>query len=304
MSNSNYTRLVISTQPNFSGNEAQNIDPLSLSNKVPKIAVSSNSLGNWLEEKTVITHLEVHKKDVRVKRKRIDKDCNKNVTRRAKICMFSRKQLLSLKSLIRNTDVNFNSFLTLTYPTDYPTNGKAVKLHREKLLKRLGRQYDKFGYLWVLEWQARGAPHIHIGTSIDLFKAGEVGIKWRQNKAGNLVSYRTCHESEAALFEAWGEVVGDYGRVGFEVVDSHEGVANYLLKSLESSQKIVPTNYHHAGAFWGASRDMRDKPQIIEPSGKVLAVVNSLSRVVKKGYIPTTLYDASEPIKASLDTLF
>lgn len=53
-------------------------------------------------------------------------------------------------------------FLTLTYPSSWPT-ARESKKHLSSFIKRLKRRYgDDLGYIWKLEFQKRGAPHYHI----------------------------------------------------------------------------------------------------------------------------------------------
>jgi hypothetical protein len=58
------------------------------------------------------------------------------------------------------------AMVTLTYPGDWLTvapAGKAVKRHLDLWRKRFEREYgEKARYIWKLEFQGRGAPHIHL----------------------------------------------------------------------------------------------------------------------------------------------
>ena len=59
---------------------------------------------------------------------------------------------------------------TLTYPDDWLTvapDGKAVKKHLKKLRKRWERAWgEPMLAIWKLEFQRRGAPHIHLYTMV------------------------------------------------------------------------------------------------------------------------------------------
>jgi len=58
------------------------------------------------------------------------------------------------------------AMVTLTYPGAWETvapNGAAVKRHMVLWRKRFCREYgEKVRYIWKLEFQRRGAPHIHL----------------------------------------------------------------------------------------------------------------------------------------------
>lgn len=52
-------------------------------------------------------------------------------------------------------------FTTLTYPAEFPAHCVA-KNDLRAFLKRIGRRFGKYGAIWRIENQKRGAPHFHI----------------------------------------------------------------------------------------------------------------------------------------------
>lgn len=58
-------------------------------------------------------------------------------------------------------------FVTLTYPADFPTDGRVMTRHLEKFTRRLERRYSVVSYAWKKEYQRRGAPHYHLMLRID-----------------------------------------------------------------------------------------------------------------------------------------
>lgn len=53
--------------------------------------------------------------------------------------------------------------VTLTYPADFPVDGKLVKQHFLRWLKRTERKQQRpLQCVWKLEYQRRGAPHFHV----------------------------------------------------------------------------------------------------------------------------------------------
>jgi hypothetical protein len=53
--------------------------------------------------------------------------------------------------------------VTLTYPAEFPIDGKLVKRQFEALCKRWLRQWgERPRGMWVIEFQDRGAPHFHM----------------------------------------------------------------------------------------------------------------------------------------------
>jgi len=53
------------------------------------------------------------------------------------------------------------TFLTLTYPKDYP-DAMTAKQHLRSFMKRLTRIEQRTVMIWKLEFQTRGAPHFHL----------------------------------------------------------------------------------------------------------------------------------------------
>jgi len=51
--------------------------------------------------------------------------------------------------------------LTLTYPQEYPAT-RVTKEHLRAFAARLERAFPRCGFIWKLEYQARGAPHYHL----------------------------------------------------------------------------------------------------------------------------------------------
>jgi len=74
---------------------------------------------------------------------------------------FSPASRRRLMALIAKTEAEKSSFLTLTYPADFPSPREA-KRHLKIFLQRLRRSVPKMSGIWRLEFQERGAPHFHL----------------------------------------------------------------------------------------------------------------------------------------------
>jgi len=152
---------------------------------------------------------------------------------RGKINGFSRSSALKLNFLIRNFMSGWKTLLTLTYPADFPLDGKICKGHLRAFLEFLRRA--KTRYVWVLEFQRRGAPHYHLLLSSDL--------DWE------------------IIAQRWYAIVGSedpkHLRAGtrIERLRTPEKAAWYMSNYVtKQEQKDVPPDFQNVGRFWGASR--------------------------------------------------
>lgn len=115
-------------------------------------------------------------------------DQKKTVHTRGEIKGFSRKsrkRLLDVLSQIPRRAISGGVLLiTLTYPSQYPSDPSVFKAHLFAFRKRLEREHGDVSVVWRLERQSRGAPHYHLLV----FGLKRVDIGW--------------------LSRAWYEIVG------------------------------------------------------------------------------------------------
>lgn len=159
---------------------------------------------------------------------------------RGDISGFSDSSMRRLAFVAQNTTTDFSHMVTLTYPSEFPCDGKKVKQQLNVFLQRLRRKGIK--YLWFLEWQRRGAPHFHV--LID----GLNGL------------------TKGELSNAWYEIVGSgdekHLRAGtrLEKMRNKEGGRHYAVKySYKRYQKQVPEGYTNVGRLWGHSQSVAPK---------------------------------------------
>lgn len=128
------------------------------------------------------------------------------------------------------------------------TGGRVFKEHMHAFRRRLDRVFKKKKWgnwcaFWFVEFQKRGAPHVHIM----LF-----GIEAKLKTVENYLK-KWCGA-------AWAEIVGNsnkdewrkHKRAGTRVEKmrvKHFGYAQKYASKLE--QKTVPTEFRHVGRFWG-----------------------------------------------------
>lgn len=185
--------------------------------------------------------LEIYQHDAKLIRE--DKDTVKRPQKggglRKKITKFSKQSAKNLKFHMNNSKVKFSNMITLTYPSEFPTNGIEVKYHLNRFTKFLKDQ--KCEYTWIIEFQKRGAPHFHLITDTYIDKNLVSNVWYNIVNSGDqkhLVAGTKCERLRL-------------GRVG-----AKSYVRKYLNKA---EQKDVPEGYKDVGRFWGKSDTTYEK---------------------------------------------
>jgi hypothetical protein len=183
---------------------------------------------------------------------------------RTEIKGFSFQSKRRLDLVLRNTSDLWQIMVTLTYPNEFLTDGKTVKRHLSAFLQWLRRK--RCAYLWVLEFQERGAPHFHV-----LVKGKDSGGAWLpkdelKREWFNIVgSEDKSHLDQGAFVETikgereaaqYVAKMKKHGRALAELFpDSFRGTRAKLQEYLgKDDQKRVPLTYRNCGRFWGCSR--------------------------------------------------
>ena len=179
---------------------------------------------------------------------------------RGQIEYLSGKSRRRLSLVAGNSEVVFRSFITVSYPAVFPCDGKRVKRDLAALLKSLRRRCPGIQYLWFLEFQRRGAPHLHLFTDHALPEP----LSEMQRKSGRVRKVcRVNWESQDWISDRWFEIVdsGDEKHraagAAWEVIEKPDGAARYVAKeSYKTFQKQVPKDFQNVGRFWGTSRQV------------------------------------------------
>lgn len=201
---------------------------------------------------------EVYKRDVRVKFSRIgpinsltNEEKERRRAKRSKIIKFSWRSARRLRHLIRNSEDMWKAFITLTYPAEYPCNGRETKAHLNGFLQFLRRKGVKS--VWVLEFQSRGAPHYH-GIVSEFVAKEEISERW----------YRIVGSGDEKHLKAG---------TGINAVRSKGQLYGYLSTYIRKlDQKITPEGFEDMGRFWGSSRNL--------PSFEVYRKINQYCKLV------------------------
>lgn len=173
---------------------------------------------------------------------------------RERITKMSDKSLRRLMFVANRSTCEFGSMLTLTYPGLFPINGSTVKGDLNAILQKL-RNWG-FKFLWFLEFQKRGAPHIHILVETSYISPrmrATFALSWtmRIAKSGWFSLGTQDKDFNAELLKI---VKVNLHPGAWEVIRNENGARNYVMKyAAKMSQKEVPKAYQDVGRFWGVS---------------------------------------------------
>ncbi|MCV6965102.1 hypothetical protein BST27_28675 [Mycobacterium intermedium] len=155
------------------------------------------------------------------------------------------------------------AMVTLTYPGDWEAvapNGASVKRHMVLWRKRFQREYgEPARYIWKLEFQGRGAPHIHLWMAppISPGRSGRSFAQWLSEAWAQVVDHPDpAHKARHRLAGTAIDV-----RKGLKACDPKR-LAIYFTKHSSPNlngdkeyQHIVPEPWqrpgHGPGRFWG-----------------------------------------------------
>lgn len=202
-------------------------------------APAVRSLGRISDDTLTHVSATVYRKDVIFKVSTPGFKRGPRSAERGAIKGFSADSAKRLKLLIRNTADLWTGFLTLTYPGDsfnyHPSdlNGPTIKKHINAFCQFLRRK--KIAYVWILEFQERGAPHFHFLLSGFVDKT-KVAKQW----------YSVVGSGDPRHLAAGTRV---------ESVKNPDMVGAYMGSYMSKlDQKTVPAGFVRVGRFWGASR--------------------------------------------------
>lgn len=136
----------------------------------------------------------------------------------------------------------YSKEITLTWPKEFPMDGLVVREKRLKMLRKL-KTYGVEEYTHALEFQERGAPHIHI--LVDKY----VDLKW--------------------LASSWYKIVGSedpkHLKAGTEINEIRDMTRTRIYMcsyAKKKDQKELPEGYTECGRFWDSNRSV--KPHEVE----------------------------------------
>jgi hypothetical protein len=207
--------------------------------------------------------IEQYPQDVRIVRKTLNIRPRVGGALRGQIDAFSDSSRRRLRHTAGNAFPALTSQFMLSYHLDWP-DGRDVKRHLNRFLTWLRQRLPGVGYIWILEFQARGAPHIHLFLTAAHSQAlgAELGAKWNRIAAPGDQAHLAFHQHQKN-FMPW-----------------NMGSGQYLTKYLDKeAQKRVPDGFGWSGRFWGSSRNLVPLPVVYSPDDFGVAV--DFKRVVR-----------------------
>lgn len=160
---------------------------------------------------------------------------------------FSTKSRSRLRFVAANSAPVIKSQFCMTYGDVWPINARSLKSDLNTFLTNIRRKFDDVHYIWIAEFQTRGAPHFHLFSNIPV-----------------------TPENHEILTETWHRIAG-YGQDKHLHVHAHAnnfiewdmGNGAYLCKYLDKeAQKYIPEGFYSLGRWWGNSRNL--KPSVIK----------------------------------------
>lgn len=179
--------------------------------------------------------------------------------KRKKITVLSKSSLNKLAFTASVNAGKFKSLLTLTYGIQYPLDGEKMKRDLNRFLVKFRREFPALEYLWFLEFQARGAPHVHLLLSVVPKGVDKRNMSVMWCDAQKILSVPYSRISDHRLFHVKQSVFEFHksGQRVWEVLRSKDGAKKYVVKyAFKTEQKHVPVAYRNVGRFWGSSRTL------------------------------------------------
>jgi hypothetical protein len=157
--------------------------------------------------------------------------------KRGEIEVFSAGSRYRLFRLLHQLSFEKITFITLTYPDEFPADAKVYKANLKEFHRKFEIAYPGVQGVWRLEFQKRGAPHFHI-----------MFLDWQPEDDG-LVEWiwkATCHTWDMAH-----ELLGVNTRI---VTDNSQQalIAFYLAKYIAKiDERRLKEDGRKCGRWWG-----------------------------------------------------
>lgn len=274
-----------------------------------------------------VVGIEIYRNDVKVIREGFKRPNGWEVAKRSEVVEFSTHSRQRLSFVGNNTQVDFLSMITLTYPRKFPMNGRICKWHLRRFLKDLELKFNGIEWLWYVEFQGRDALHFHIMTDCNIENHGQLIKRYRKGRKVDYFTVKGLHDwatrqwvrivhKELTIYrdtkgneydkqdcENSRELVAHWqpdmtlarikdsfkSGVSWEKVRDIDGAKRYITKyAMKMEQKIVPDGFTQVGRFWGGSKGVLKS---VKPIAKLVGLADMIKGVFQR-------FDVHEAVKA------
>ena len=183
------------------------------------------------------------------------------------ITRLSRRSLNNFIFRVSNYAGEWLSLLTLTYGQNYPLEGRRIKDDWNAFVLSMRRNFGPFEYFWFLEFQDRGAPHLHVCLSIGPPCDADREIMadlWARIAERYNFPFTRCRWQQGVLCPVSEEGTRDpvrrnhKRRAVWEGIRERDGAIRYVVSyATKPRQKEVPKEYRNVGRFWATSRGVK-----------------------------------------------
>jgi hypothetical protein len=153
---------------------------------------------------------------------------------------------------VRNITWEPVGFLSLTYGSYWPGDGREVKRALRAWRAYMVRRFGDRRAVWVLEFQGRGAPHLHVWLPyfVPVTAWADVRAAWHRCAYPNPRIRPPDHLQQGVRFDGW-------------VARSPAALIAYVAKyGAKGEQKRIPFGMREVGRMWGISGTA--KPDVYE----------------------------------------
>jgi hypothetical protein len=174
--------------------------------------------------------------------------------KRGDIQVFSAGSRYRLFRLLHQLTFDKVTFMTLTYPNEFPTDARVYKANLKEFHRKFEIEYPGVQGVWRLEFQERGAPHFHI-----------MWLDWQPKDDGEAqwIWKSTCHTWDMAH-----ELLGVDIRV---VTDNTQQalIAFYMAKYIAKiDERKIKDDERKCGRWWGKWNINEPEPYQFEVSDR------------------------------------
>ena len=211
-------------------------------------------------------YFEVSPASIQLSRKEPPSRKSGNFSSRQAITQWSKKSRLNMLKTLFTLDFSVlfadekrtPVMITLTYPGDWESvapNGEATKRHLSMFRKRYLRAYgEALNGVWKLEFQRRGAPHIHILTSLN----NDLGLfqLWVSKTWADIVNHpdenqKARHIRAGTQVQVWYDFFRDKPYLIAHYFGKHASANRGGVKEYQNKPPKLWVDSGSIGRFWG-----------------------------------------------------